>query len=50
VDWWSGFLAALNDVDPDMAVNIEHEDTELGQMEGLQFAAQTLLKAADRIS
>ena len=46
VEWWGGFLAALNDVDPDMAVNIEHEDQELDQLEGLRFAAETLLKAA----
>jgi len=46
VEWWGGFLAALNDVDPDMAVNIEHEDQELDQVEGLRFAAETLLKAA----
>jgi len=29
-----------------MAVNIEHEDVELGQLEGLQVAAETL-KAAN---
>ena len=46
VEWWGGFLAALNEVDPDMAVNIEHEDQELDQLEGLRFAAETLLKAA----
>ena len=46
VEWWGGFLAALAEVDPDMAVNIEHEDQELGQLEGLQFAANTLLQAA----
>ena len=48
VDWWAGFLAALEHVDPDMAVNIEHEDQELDQLEGLGFAAQTLLAAAGR--
>jgi len=48
VSWWAGFLAALEAVDPDMAVNIEHEDTELGQMEGLRYAADTLLQAARR--
>jgi hypothetical protein len=31
-----------------MAVNIEHEDQELDQMEGLQRAAETLLQAAGR--
>jgi hypothetical protein len=33
-------------VDPDMAVNIEHEDQELGQMEGLEQAAANLRSAA----
>jgi sugar phosphate isomerase/epimerase len=46
VEWWADFLSALNAVDPDMAVNIEHEDQELDQLEGLRFAAETLLKAA----
>ena len=31
-----------------MAVNIEHEDQELDQIEGLRFAADTLLKAAGK--
>jgi sugar phosphate isomerase/epimerase len=46
VTWWSAFLAALAEVHPDMAVNIEHEDQELGQMEGLQLAAENLRSAA----
>ncbi|MFL6082578.1 MAG: sugar phosphate isomerase/epimerase family protein [Mycobacterium sp.] len=45
VEFWSTFLAALRRVDPDMAVNIEHEDTELGQLEGLEVAATTLTAA-----
>jgi len=44
--FWTRFLAALRAVDEDMAVNIEHEDAELGQIEGLQFAARTLLDAS----
>jgi hypothetical protein len=28
-----------------MPVNIEHEDQELDQLEGLRFAAQTLIDA-----
>jgi len=48
VDWWSRFLDALERVDPDMAVNIEHEDAELGQLEGLESAAKVLLAAAGR--
>jgi sugar phosphate isomerase/epimerase len=46
VAFWGRFLAALQNVDPDMAVNIEHEDAELGQLEGLEFAAKTLLEAS----
>jgi sugar phosphate isomerase/epimerase len=42
VEFWSRFLGALRRVDTDMAVNIEHEDTELGQLEGLEVAATTL--------
>ncbi len=48
VSWWRGFLAALERVDPDMAVNIEHEDAELGQLEGLESAAKVLREAAGR--
>jgi sugar phosphate isomerase/epimerase len=44
-DFWNAFLSALRAVDPDLAVNIEHEDRELGQVEGLTVAAETLLVA-----
>jgi sugar phosphate isomerase/epimerase len=44
--YWTEFLRALHDVDPDMLVNIEHEDTELGRIEGLEVAS-TVLKEAD---
>jgi sugar phosphate isomerase/epimerase len=50
VDFWTGFLRALRDIDPDMAVNIEHEDQELDQMEGLRHAAETLQAAAARLT
>ncbi|HWC21897.1 MAG TPA: sugar phosphate isomerase/epimerase [Flexivirga sp.] len=46
VGYWTGFLRALYDVDPDMWVNIEHEDTELDRVEGVAVAAE-VLKAAD---
>jgi sugar phosphate isomerase/epimerase len=46
VAYWGRFLAALQKVDPDIAVNIEHEDAELGQLEGLRYAARTLLDAS----
>jgi sugar phosphate isomerase/epimerase len=48
VDFWTDFLRALAKVDPDMAVNIEHEDQELDQLGGLRSAAETLLDAAGR--
>jgi sugar phosphate isomerase/epimerase len=44
-EFWVPFLLALHAVDPGMAVNIEHEDTELGQLEGLRLAAENLLAA-----
>lgn len=46
VDFWARFVAALRQVDPEMAVNIEHEDTSLGRIEGLEVAAGVLLEAA----
>ena len=50
VGFWSEFLQALKKIDPDMAVNIEHEDQELDQMEGLRYAAETLRAAAARVT
>ena len=47
VGHWSRFLTAIEKVDTSIAVNIEHEDTELGQLEGLTTAASTLLAARD---
>ena len=44
--YWTEFLRARHEVDPDMMVNIEHEDTELGRIEGIEVAAN-VLKAAD---
>lgn len=46
VAYWTEFLRALHEVDPEMMVNIEHEDVELGRIEGIQVAAE-VLKAAD---
>lgn len=48
VGYWRSFLDALEAVDPDMAVNIEHEDASYGRIEGLEVAAGVLLAAADR--
>ena len=49
VDWWTEFLRALADVDPDMAVNIEHEDAAYGRLDGLALAAENLRAAADKV-
>ena len=46
--YWSTWLAALYAIDPDMLVNIEHEDVSLGRIEGLEVAAGVLLDAAQR--
>lgn len=43
--FWTEFLRALRDVDPNMWVNIEHEDVSLGQIEGLEVAAAVLRDA-----
>ncbi len=45
-DFWVRFLRALHAIDPDIAVNIEHEDQAFGQVEGLRIAAANLLAAA----
>lgn len=47
-DFWARFLRALQAVNPDMAVNIEHEDAEFDQVEGLRLAAENLKAAADQ--
>lgn len=49
VAYWAEFLRALYEVDPDMMVNIEHEDVSLGRIEGLEVAASVLLEAARSI-
>lgn len=45
VAYWTEFLRALHEVDPNMLVNIEHEDVSLGRIEGLEVAASVLLQA-----
>ncbi|MBQ6642988.1 MAG: sugar phosphate isomerase/epimerase [Saccharopolyspora sp.] len=49
VAYWSGFLTALSEVDPDMAVNIEHEDADYSQLDGLGMAAETLHAAVAKM-
>jgi sugar phosphate isomerase/epimerase len=45
VAYWTEFLRALREVDPEMRVNIEHEDVSLGRIEGLEVAAGVLKEA-----
>lgn len=45
-EFWSRWLTALHDVNPGIAVNIEHEDPHMGRIEGLAYAAESLKKAA----
>ena len=45
VAFWTEFLRALQEIDPDLPCNIEHEDAELGQLEGLEYAARNMLAA-----
>lgn len=44
--YWAEFLRALAEIDPDMAVNIEHEDASYSRLEGLTLAAANLRAAA----
>lgn len=43
--FWTEWLRALHEVDPAILVNIEHEDTELDRVGGLQVAARVLKDA-----
>jgi len=45
VAFWADFLGALQAIDADMAVNIEHEDLDLPGIDGIRFATATLLEA-----
>ena len=45
VNYWAEWLKALHDADPNMLVNIEHEDTSMGREEGIAVAAKALLEA-----
>ncbi|GAA3318464.1 sugar phosphate isomerase/epimerase family protein [Arthrobacter ramosus] len=48
--YWTEFLRALHEVDPNMLVNIEHEDTSLGRIEGLEVAAKVLRDADEALT
>jgi sugar phosphate isomerase/epimerase len=45
VGFWTEWLRALHEIDPGMLVNIEHEDVELGRIEGIEVAAGVLKQA-----
>jgi sugar phosphate isomerase/epimerase len=45
-EFWVPFLRALAAVNPEMAINIEHEDQEFDRVEGLRLAAENLKSAA----
>jgi sugar phosphate isomerase/epimerase len=49
VDYWTEFLRALAEVDPDIAVNIEHEDASFSRLDGLARAAENLRAAAEKL-
>ena len=49
VEYWTEFLRALAEVDPDMAVNIEHEDANYSCLDGLALAAENLRAAAAKM-
>lgn len=48
VDFWAEFIKAVQAIDPEIPINIEHEDQSMTTLEGLGFAAKTLLEAAAR--
>lgn len=45
-EYWTRFLRAVAKANPDMNVNIEHEDAAYGNVEGLRIGAATLIEAA----
>jgi sugar phosphate isomerase/epimerase len=48
-DYWVEVLEALQEVDPDLPVNIEHEDASMPVLDGLGLAAKTLHAAYDQL-
>ncbi|MDU0969164.1 MAG: sugar phosphate isomerase/epimerase [Actinomycetaceae bacterium] len=47
--WWADFLRAIREINPDMNINIEHEDAAFDQLEGIERAAKTLLEADSQV-
>ena len=50
VDYWTEVLTALREVDPDIVVNIEHEDAAMSVLDGLGMAARTLHEARQALT
>lgn len=49
VGFWADFIKTVEEINPEIPINIEHEDQSMTTMEGLQFAANTLLEAARKV-
>jgi len=49
VEYWTEFLRAPAEIDPDMAVNLEHEDASYSRLDGLALAAGNLRAAAAKM-
>jgi sugar phosphate isomerase/epimerase len=49
LEYWTQFLRVLAEINPDMAVNIEHEDASYSRIEGLAIAAENLRAAAAKM-
>lgn len=48
VDFWTRFVQTVRAIDPEIPINIEHEDQSMSTIDGLALAARTLLIAASR--
>jgi len=49
VDFWADFIRTVQNINPEIPINIEHEDQSMTTMEGLHFAADALLGAAAKV-
>lgn len=49
VEFWADWIRSLNKIDPDMPVNIENEDGELGPEDGFTHAVETLRAAEESL-
>lgn len=48
--YWAEFIRACEEVDSEMWINIEHEDTSMGRIEGLRYAFDTMNSARNLAS